>query len=307
MHASWGTGPGKLEQWTLLARARAIDTTGFVAAVGQAYPGDEIAALGPTGVGGSVVASPVGEVVTSAGADPQLLVADIDLETARQGARDHRGNEQPHGSTVAVRQNRGGDRPLGQPEPATGRRSTRRAGSRSTHRANGSTHRAQPQYPQGPPRATPRRLPQRSRRHGKKRRRDGISIVLILVIVLALVVAGAIGVELYARHRGETKVAKVVECLAEDKADVSFGMMPPFLIQHMTKKYSSIHIETDGNQLSEAKGMKLDLTLDDVNLEDTADSKGTIGGLDAIVTWTSAGMQQPSRTPFRSSARWSPG
>ena len=82
MHASWGTGPGKLEQWTLLARARAIDTTGFVAAVGQAYPGDEIAALGPTGVGGSVVASPVGEVVTSAGADPQLLVADVDLETA---------------------------------------------------------------------------------------------------------------------------------------------------------------------------------------------------------------------------------
>ncbi len=46
VHASWGTGPGKLDQWTLLARARAIDTTGLVAAVGQAYPGDEIAASG---------------------------------------------------------------------------------------------------------------------------------------------------------------------------------------------------------------------------------------------------------------------
>ena len=110
--------------------------------------------------------------------------------------------------------------------------------------------------------------------------------------MLALVVAGAIGVELYARNRGEAKVARVVECLAEDEADVSFGVMPPFLIQHMTEKYSSIHIETDGNQLSDAKGMKLDLTLDDVNLEDTADSNGTIGALDAIVTWTSAGMQQ---------------
>ena len=53
--------PGKLEQWTLLARARAIDTTGFIAAVDQAYPGVEIAALGPTGVGGSLVASPLGE------------------------------------------------------------------------------------------------------------------------------------------------------------------------------------------------------------------------------------------------------
>jgi deaminated glutathione amidase len=82
VHASWGTGPGKLEQWTLLARARAIDTTGYVAAVDQAYPGDEIAALGPTGVGGSVVASALGEVLTSAGADPQLLVSDLDLDAA---------------------------------------------------------------------------------------------------------------------------------------------------------------------------------------------------------------------------------
>jgi hypothetical protein len=150
-----------------------------------------------------------------------------------------------------------------------------------------------PQYPQGPsPGYSPPAPPAEPPATGKKRGRDGISIVLILVIVLALVLAAAIGAELYARNRGEAKVARVVGCLAEDGADVSFGMMPPFLIQHMTKKYSSIHIETDGNQLSDAKGMKLDLTLDDVNLEETADSNGTIGGLDAIVTWTSAGMQQ---------------
>lgn len=97
VHASWGTGPGKLEQWTLLARARAIDTTGFVAAVDQAYPGDEIAAIGPTGVGGSVVASPVGEVIASAGADPQLVVADLDLDAA-QKVRE----------TIAVMHNRSG-------------------------------------------------------------------------------------------------------------------------------------------------------------------------------------------------------
>lgn len=84
VHASWGTGPGKLEQWTLLARARAIDTTGYIAAVDQAYPGDEIAAIGPTGVGGSIVASATGEVLASAGVDPQLLIADIDLDAARK-------------------------------------------------------------------------------------------------------------------------------------------------------------------------------------------------------------------------------
>jgi predicted amidohydrolase len=83
VHASWGAGPGKLDQWTLLARARALDTTGYLAAVDQAYPGDEVAASGPTGIGGSLVASATGEVLAAAGADPQLLVADLDLDAAR--------------------------------------------------------------------------------------------------------------------------------------------------------------------------------------------------------------------------------
>ena len=94
-HASWGSGPGKLDQWNLLARARAIDTSSVVAAVGQAYPGDEIAAAGPTGVGGSLVASALGEVLVSAGPDPQLLIHDVDLEAARKAR-----------TTVAVMSNR---------------------------------------------------------------------------------------------------------------------------------------------------------------------------------------------------------
>ncbi|MCF6386400.1 carbon-nitrogen hydrolase family protein [Mycobacterium sp. MBM] len=95
VHASWGTGPGKLDQWTLLARARAIDTTTVLAAVDQAYPGDEIAALGPTGVGGSLVASATGEVIAAAGTDTQLLITDIDLDAAAR-ARE----------TIAVLRNR---------------------------------------------------------------------------------------------------------------------------------------------------------------------------------------------------------
>ena len=97
VHASWGSGPGKLDQWTLLARARALDCTSALAAVGQAYPGDEIAAAGPTGVGGSLVCSPVGDVVDMAGPDPQLLVVDVDL-AAVDPARD----------AIAVLRNRAG-------------------------------------------------------------------------------------------------------------------------------------------------------------------------------------------------------
>ncbi|MCW2554288.1 MAG: hydrolase, partial [Mycobacterium sp.] len=95
VHASWGSGPGKLEQWTLLARARALDSTSVIAAVDQAYPGDEIATAGPTGVGGSVVCSPTGDVLAAAGADPQLLLVDVDLDPVEK-ARD----------TIAVLRNR---------------------------------------------------------------------------------------------------------------------------------------------------------------------------------------------------------
>lgn len=95
VHASWGAGPGKLDQWTLLARARALDTTSVVAAVDQGYPGDDVAASGPAGVGGSLVASALGEVVAQAGGEARLLVCDVDLEAARK-ARE----------TIAVLQNR---------------------------------------------------------------------------------------------------------------------------------------------------------------------------------------------------------
>ncbi|HUH68532.1 MAG TPA: carbon-nitrogen hydrolase family protein [Mycobacterium sp.] len=91
--ASWGSGPGKLEQWTLLARARALDSMSYVAAAGQADPGDALTSSesgsgAPTGVGGSLVASPLGEVVASAGARPQLVVADIDVDRVAE-ARDN--------------------------------------------------------------------------------------------------------------------------------------------------------------------------------------------------------------------------
>ncbi|OBH40479.1 carbon-nitrogen hydrolase family protein [Mycobacterium mantenii] len=79
--ASWGAGPGKLDQWTLLARARALDSMSYVAAAGQADPADAYGSGSgaPTGVGGSLVVSPLGEVVASAGPQPQLVMADIDV------------------------------------------------------------------------------------------------------------------------------------------------------------------------------------------------------------------------------------
>ena len=79
--ASWGAGPGKVEQWELLVRARALDATVFVAACGQADPattGGAPAGRAPTGVGHSLVVGPTGTVLAGLGAEPGLLVADVD-------------------------------------------------------------------------------------------------------------------------------------------------------------------------------------------------------------------------------------
>jgi hypothetical protein len=122
--------------------------------------------------------------------------------------------------------------------------------------------------------------------------RDPLSIVLVVVIVVALSLAGLLGGELYARSRADSVVAKVTSCVVEDEVSASFDVVPPFLIQHMTGHYTNINIETAGNQIRNAKGMKVVLDIKDVRLEDTAASSGSIGSLVANITWTSEGIKQ---------------
>ena len=87
--ASWGSGPGKAEQWQLLARARAVDTTTFVLACGQGDPatqGVEVKGTAPTGVGYSAVVSPFGQVLEALEGEPGVIFYDLDpavVEEAR--------------------------------------------------------------------------------------------------------------------------------------------------------------------------------------------------------------------------------
>lgn len=126
----------------------------------------------------------------------------------------------------------------------------------------------------------------------KKRLRDPLSIVLICVIVLSLVIAGLIGGELYARHVANNKVAQAVACEVQDQATASFGVAPLLLWQLATQHFTNISVSTAGNQIRDAKAMKIDISIKDVKLDKTADSKGTIGALDATITWTSDGIKQ---------------
>lgn len=159
-----------------------------------------------------------------------------------------------------------------------------------------------PQFPQGPPPGhaggpppPPAALPQKDSSllvKIKKLFRDPLSIVLIVVIVLALVLAGLLAGELYARKRADSVVSRVVSCIVEDEASASFDPVPPFLLQHMSGHYTNLHVETAGNQIRDAKGMKVNLSIDDVRLEDTATSSGWVGSLVARITWSSEGIKQ---------------
>ena len=80
--ASWGSGPGKVDQWRLLAGARALDATTFLLAVDQADPeveGVEVKKGAPTGIGHSLLVGPDGTVreeIAARGAG--LLVVEVD-------------------------------------------------------------------------------------------------------------------------------------------------------------------------------------------------------------------------------------
>ncbi|BBX27637.1 LmeA family phospholipid-binding protein [Mycolicibacterium alvei] len=126
----------------------------------------------------------------------------------------------------------------------------------------------------------------------KKLLSDPLSVVLVFVIVLALVAAGVLGGELYARNRADKIVASIVECVVGDGAKASFDPLPPFLMQHVTGHYTNINVETAGNQIREAKGMKVKLDIRDVRVKETADASGTVGSLVANIDWSTDGLRE---------------
>jgi hypothetical protein len=140
----------------------------------------------------------------------------------------------------------------------------------------------------GPPRGGPT---SKGSGPSRVRLRNPLSIVLIAVIVIGFVVAGLLASELYARHRAESVVAAAIECVVQDKASVSFGATP-ILLQLATGHYGNISIHTAGNRIGNASGMRADVRIADVRLDGGDDAMGTVGALDAIITWSADGIGQ---------------
>jgi predicted amidohydrolase len=69
--SAWVAGSRKVEHWSTLLRARAIENTVYVVGVGQP---------GPRYSGHSMVVDPLGDVLVEADEDPAILRADLDPE-----------------------------------------------------------------------------------------------------------------------------------------------------------------------------------------------------------------------------------
>lgn len=67
--AQWIPGPDKVDQWTTLLRARAIENTVYVAAADQAAH---------RGAGASMIVDPAGHVLAELGDEPGVLTATVD-------------------------------------------------------------------------------------------------------------------------------------------------------------------------------------------------------------------------------------
>jgi DUF2993 family protein len=117
-------------------------------------------------------------------------------------------------------------------------------------------------------------------------------MALVLVTVLVVILAAVIGAELFVRHLAGSKVASAVACEVQDSATVSFASMPPMLWQYTNSHYPDISVQTAGNQVRGAKGMKANIDIKDLRLSDTNNSQGTIGALNGTITWSSEGIKE---------------
>ena len=76
--AAWVAGPRKVEHWTTLLRARAIENTVYVVGVGQPAPRYS---------GHSTVIGPLGDVLVEGGDDAEILTTRLDVDAVAEARR----------------------------------------------------------------------------------------------------------------------------------------------------------------------------------------------------------------------------
>ncbi|WP_072690701.1 LmeA family phospholipid-binding protein [Rhodococcus marinonascens] len=114
-------------------------------------------------------------------------------------------------------------------------------------------------------------------------------VLVISLVVIAVLVAILVSGELFVRHSVKTCMADQFESQLGSQVDIGLSWKP-VLLQSVDKNTPYITIDSDDTKFGPAQGMQVHARVNDIRIEDTADSSGTIGSSEARVNWSTAGI-----------------
>ncbi len=112
---------------------------------------------------------------------------------------------------------------------------------------------------------------------------------MIAVLVVLVLVAALLGGELYFRQQIKSCLAGQLQSELGSEVEVGLGYKP-ILLSLVDKQVSSVTLDSNDARFGPAIDMTVSAEVQDVDLEQTADSGGTIGSSNADIAWSTEGI-----------------
>ncbi|MCZ4274915.1 MAG: DUF2993 domain-containing protein [Rhodococcus sp. (in: high G+C Gram-positive bacteria)] len=112
---------------------------------------------------------------------------------------------------------------------------------------------------------------------------------MIAVLVVLVLVAALLGGELYVRQQIKSCLAGQLENELGSEVEVGLGWKP-ILISLVDKQVSSVTLDSNDARFGPAVDMTVSAEVEDVDLEQSAESGGTIGSSNADIAWSTEGI-----------------
>ncbi|MFD4368634.1 DUF2993 domain-containing protein [Rhodococcus sp. NPDC058521] len=114
-------------------------------------------------------------------------------------------------------------------------------------------------------------------------------VLLIVMLVVAALVLALIAGELFVRHQVKSCMANQFESQLGSQVDVGLSWKP-VLLQSIDKEVPYVTIDSDDSAFGPAQQMEVHARVNDIRIEETPESNGTIGSSEADIHWTTQGI-----------------
>ncbi|MEV0948004.1 DUF2993 domain-containing protein [Rhodococcus sp. NPDC049939] len=114
-------------------------------------------------------------------------------------------------------------------------------------------------------------------------------VLVISLVVIALLAGVLVGGELFVRHNVKTCMADQFESQLGSQVDIGLSWKP-VLLQSIDGNIPHLSISSDDTKFGPAEGMQVHAQINDIRVENTPESSGTIGSSEATVNWSTEGI-----------------